>query len=170
MDNIILDFLEAYKSLDTLCKQILSSDKGISTYIDEMERESQGRMMVADWENDYNQLKHMRWIRNQLVHEPDSFQNNLLGTQDIEWLKMFRIRIMESTDPFSVLRQLGNTKTIRKTTVHRAYWAKNFKKQEPGNQETFYSGNMSAYNASIVILIIVIITCIVILGVIEILG
>lgn len=40
MDNMILEFLEAYKSPDELCKQILSSDRGISEYIDEMERES----------------------------------------------------------------------------------------------------------------------------------
>ncbi len=168
MDNIILDFLQAYKSLDTLCKQILSSDRGISKYIDEMARESQGRMLVADWENDYRKLKHMRWLRNRLVHEPDSFQNNLPSIEDIKWLEMFRIRIMECTDPFSVLRQLRNTKTIRKTTQQRAYWAKNFKTQEPKMQETFYNGNMSAYNAIIWILIIVIITCMVILGAVEI--
>lgn len=52
MDNMILEFLEAYKSLDELCKQILSSDRGISEYIDEMERESQGCMRVACWETD----------------------------------------------------------------------------------------------------------------------
>ena len=69
MNNINWDFIEAYKSLDELCKQILSSDRGISEYIDEMSNESQGRMMVTCWEKDYNQLKKMRWIRNQLVHE-----------------------------------------------------------------------------------------------------
>ena len=37
MDNMILEFLEAYKSLDELCQQILSSDRGISEYIDEMD-------------------------------------------------------------------------------------------------------------------------------------
>lgn len=29
MDNIILEFLQVYKSLDMLCKQILSSDRGV---------------------------------------------------------------------------------------------------------------------------------------------
>lgn len=52
MDNMILEFLEVYKSLDELCKQILSSDRGISEYIDEMKREGRGRMRVACWETD----------------------------------------------------------------------------------------------------------------------
>lgn len=115
MDNINWEFLEVYKSIDELCKQILSSDRGISEYIDEMNHESQGRMMVACWEKDYNQLKKMRWIRNQLVHEVNSSQKNLVTMEEIEWLKTFRSRILECTDPFSLLRETRNIK--RKTTV-----------------------------------------------------
>lgn len=110
MNNIILEFLEAYKSLDELCKQTLSSDKGISKYIDEMNYESQGHMKVVCWEKDYKQLKKMRWIRNRLVHETNSFQENIITPEDIEWLKNFRTRIMECTDPFSLLYQSRNTK------------------------------------------------------------
>lgn len=36
MDNNILEFLEAYKSFDELCKQILSSNQGVTEYINEM--------------------------------------------------------------------------------------------------------------------------------------
>lgn len=109
MDDI-LEFLEAYKSLDELCKQILSSDKGVSEYIDEMKYENQGYQMVPDWERDYKQLKKMRAIRNRLVHEPHSFEDNPVNAEDIEWLKIFYRRIMECTDSFSLLYQSKNTK------------------------------------------------------------
>lgn len=50
MDSIILEFLEVYKRLDELCKQILSSDTGISEYIAWMSEEKQGYKKVGDWE------------------------------------------------------------------------------------------------------------------------
>lgn len=129
MNNNILEFLEAYKSLDELCKQILSSNRGISEYIDEMNHESQGHMMITCWERDYKQLKKMRWIRNQLVHEANSFQNNLVNIEDIAWLKTFRSRIMEGTDPFSLLYQSRNIK--RKTTKQKILPENDFKINEP---------------------------------------
>lgn len=108
-DNNILEFLDAYKNLDKLCRQILSSDRGVSEYIDEMNNESQG-YRIAGWDRDYKQLKRMRWIRNRLVHETDSFEDNLFNTEDIEWLHTFYSRIMECEDPFSLLHQAKNTK------------------------------------------------------------
>lgn len=105
MSSTILEFLEAYKCLDELCKQILSSNRGISEYIEEMGNERQGHIMIACWEKDYKQLKKMRWIRNQLVHEPGSFQDSLVSVEDIKWLKNFHSRIIERTDPFSMLYQ-----------------------------------------------------------------
>lgn len=103
--SIILEFLEKYKNLDELCRQILSSDRGISEYINKMECESQGRRLVNGWERDYKGLKRMRWIRNCLVHETDSFDKNLVNESDIEWLHKFYQRIMECTDPFSLLHR-----------------------------------------------------------------
>lgn len=131
MNNIILEFLEAYKSLDELCKQTLSSDKGISKYIDEMNFESQGHMRVACWEKDYKQLKKMRWIRNRLVHETNSFQENIITREDIEWLKNFRTRIMECKDPFSLLYQSRNTKV--KTIKYEKCSENYFKTNEPSS-------------------------------------
>ena len=56
----------------------------------------------------------MRWIRNRLVHEINSFEDNLVSEEDIEWLHTFYHRIMECTDPFSLLHQ--SEKTDRKTS------------------------------------------------------
>ena len=115
MNSNILAFLEAYKSLDDLCKQILSSDRGISKYIDEMGNEQQGER-ISDWETDYKHLKKMRWIRNQLVHDPNSFDKDLFTLEDIEWLKRFRYRIIERTDPFAMLLKSKNTNNTVKPT------------------------------------------------------
>lgn len=103
-NNDILEFLEKYKKLDQLCRQSLSSDRGISEYIDEMSRERRG-YRIAGWGKDYKKLKRVRWIRNRLVHDTDSFEDNLVTAEDIEWLHTFYRRIMECKDPFSLLRQ-----------------------------------------------------------------
>ena len=108
MNDIILHFLEAYKYLDELCKQIFSSDVGVTKYIEEMEKETQGHFLIKDWDNDYKKLKHMRWLRNQLVHDANSFQKNIVCTDDIEWLKQFESRIINCTDSFSLLNQSRN--------------------------------------------------------------
>ncbi len=115
--NNILEFLENYKNLDELCRQILSSNRGISDYIDEMSKESRG-YQIAGWERDYKKLKKMRWIRNCLVHETDSFDDNLVNVEDIEWLHTFYHRIIDCSDPFSILYQsekLNEKKANRKS-------------------------------------------------------
>ncbi len=123
MNDIILEFLEAYKSLDELCKQILASNRGISEYIDAMNTEQRGKRVIASWEKDYAQLKQLRWKRNRLVHEINSFEDNVVGIEDVEWLKNFRTRIIERTDPFSLLYQfINNQKT---ETVKREKCAEN---------------------------------------------
>lgn len=119
----ILEFLESYKNLDELCRQILSSDRGVSQYIDEMSHEVLGSYMVDGWEKDYKQLKRMRWIRNCLVHQTNSFSDNLFDTEDIEWLHNFYFRIMECRDPFSLL---NNSQKKYKETAKQ----KNEKTQE----------------------------------------
>lgn len=105
MNNTILEFLDVYKKLDELCKQIFGSDIGVSKYIDEMEKDIQGSIYITGWEKDYKQLKHMRWVRNQLVHDTNSFERNIVTLDDIEWLKRFQSRIISCSDPFSLLNQ-----------------------------------------------------------------
>lgn len=150
MNNIILEFLETYKSLDELCKQTLSSDKGISKYIEEMNYESQGHMRVVGWEKDYRQLKKMRWIRNRLVHETNSFEENIVNREDVEWLKNFRTRIMQCTDPFSLLYQSRNIKG--KMIRHEECLENDFKTNEP-------SGNCKLKVGIIILIVIPAIIC-----------
>ena len=143
--------MEAYKSLDELCKQILSSDRGISKYIDEMDQENTGRMNVVGWERDYKQLKRMRRIRNQLVHETNSFQENLINVEDIEWLKAFHSRIMKCTDPFSLLYQSRNTKI--KTTKQEKQPKNDYK-----TNQTFFDWDL-VFRVALIIGGIILVVC-----------
>ena len=96
-------FFEEYKSLDNLCKDILESEKGVSEYIERMEKEERGRMIVADWDRDYKKLKSMRYIRNKLAHDDGAYESDLCTDKDIAWVSDFQTRIMSEEDPLTVL-------------------------------------------------------------------
>ena len=110
MDGNILDFLAAYKRLDELCKQVLSSEKGITEYINQMDNQAYGKKVVRTWNLDYKQLKRMRWIRNQLVHEVNSFENQIFEESDIRWLEDYYERIIKQEDSFAILRKVYDKK------------------------------------------------------------
>ena len=57
---------------------IRDSDKhGVSLYIDEMINTPVGSRYVKSWNEDLKQLKHYRWVRNQIVHEPGCTETNM---------------------------------------------------------------------------------------------
>lgn len=87
-----VEFQEKYKQLDTLCKDIFSSKDGVSVYI-------------SEWENVYKQLKHLRWIRNQLAHEVGAFNSDICSDFDLKWLTDFYDSILNRTDPLAIVGQ-----------------------------------------------------------------
>lgn len=105
MNNKNNIFLEEYKRLDVLCKDIFKSKDGISEYIRQMEETSYiDRKFYADWETDYRQLKHLRWIRNQLTHEIGTLEEDFCTDLDINWIRTFHQRILNLSDPLSIVR------------------------------------------------------------------
>ena len=56
---------------------IRDSDRRISAYIDEMINTPRGSYLVKGWDDDLKQLKHYRWVRNQIAHEPDCTEQNM---------------------------------------------------------------------------------------------
>lgn len=102
-----MKFMNAYKHLDNLCRDI--NDLGVTGYIEEMERDMEndhiGVPQVPSWENDYKQLKHYRWIRNRIVHENHVDEDELCEPEDAEWLEEFYHRIIEQTDPLTLARK-----------------------------------------------------------------
>ena len=43
------DFMESYKHLDKICKEIFNSEKGVTTYIDTMKEVNDGNRYVPLW-------------------------------------------------------------------------------------------------------------------------
>ncbi len=77
----------------------MNDDRKVSAYIDEMVNTPQGAYVVTEWNNDLKQLKHYRWIRNQIVHDPNCSEENMCDATDIIWVNGFYSRIIKQTDP-----------------------------------------------------------------------
>lgn len=113
MLELNVKFQEKYKQLDLLCKDIFSSKEGVSEYIKEMENtNSQFSRYILDWANVYKQLKHMRWLRNQLAHEVGAFNFDLCSDYDLKWLNDFYNSILSRTDPLAQVGQLERQKQL----------------------------------------------------------
>ena len=46
-----MGFMESYKRLDNLCKDLYRSDRGISSYISDMEQHTAAARWIPGWEN-----------------------------------------------------------------------------------------------------------------------
>ena len=114
MLTLNLDFQEEYKRLDRLCKDYLSIAEGVSEYIRQMEATPwSNRRYVLTWEDDYKQLKHVRWVRNQLAHEVGTLNSDICTEDDLYWVQSFYNRIINGSDPFTVIRKSKAEEALR---------------------------------------------------------
>ena len=97
-----MEFLNAYKRLEKLCSDMYGTAHGISAYIEDMVNCPQGARLVSGWQQDLRQLKHYRWVRNKIVHEPDCTEEELCTPADARWLDTFYDRIMGRKDPLAM--------------------------------------------------------------------
>lgn len=105
MMNVNYEFLEAYKRVDKLCREIFSDDRGVSAYIEAMKTVSPDEVHLLDeWEHDLKNLVRLRHLRNQLTHECGTLELELASQTDIQWLWDFYGRILKQLDPLSLLR------------------------------------------------------------------
>ena len=100
-----MGFMSSYKHLEKLCGEVMNDERKVSAYIDEMVKTPQGAGRVAGWNEDLKRLKHYRWVRNQIVHEPDCTEENMCDPEDARWLEDFYDRIMEREDPLALYRK-----------------------------------------------------------------
>lgn len=118
------EFMEAYKHLDKICREIFKNEKGITTYIDEMEAKRSGAFYVGSWDATLRKLKEYRHIRNAYVHEVGTSDLEICGEEDINWLKGFYEDIMQRRDPLaqyrSVLEQNKNKRVPKVEIVESA--------------------------------------------------
>lgn len=106
MDGINFLFLEEYKRLDRLCRDMHRSDRGVTSYIDDMKTVSvMGRGSVPSWDRDLGELVRLRHIRNQLTHDMGTLDREMCSQEDVLWVKAFQKKIVEQSDPLSLLRR-----------------------------------------------------------------
>jgi hypothetical protein len=108
-----MGFLDSYKRLERLCRDVMDDDRRVSAYIDEMIRLTDGSGRVSGWDRDLKQLKHYRWVRNQIVHDPDCSEENMCGPEDVRWIEDFHARIMNQTDPLALYRRAVQARESR---------------------------------------------------------
>ena len=98
------ELVEEYKRLDLLLKDMYHSDTGVSEYISRMELTS-GAYVVPGWEQDLKRLKHVRHIRNKIMHDED---DSLCSESDIDFVLDFYDRLMDQDDPLTRLHEYRN--------------------------------------------------------------
>ena len=109
-----MGFIDSYKHLEKLCGEVLNDDRRVSAYIDEMLSTPRGSYYVRTWDEDLKNLKHYRWVRNQISHEPGCTEQNMCDTEDELWLDEFYSRIMNQEDPLSLYRQATRPRSVTK--------------------------------------------------------
>lgn len=113
-----MTFLEVYKKLDNLCKDMYSNDKGISVYIENMEQIPNAGNKIQGWDSAYKKLKHYRYIRNQIAHENYATEENMSNETDIEWIENFHRQILETNDPLAQYHKTSRVNKQRQTQTH----------------------------------------------------
>ena len=109
-----MSFIESYKHLDKICGEMFETQYGVSAYIEEMINTPRGSYLVRGWDDDLKQLKHYHWIRNQIVHEPDCYEETMCEAGDNEWLDDFYERIINQTDPLAMYFQATKPRLAQK--------------------------------------------------------
>ena len=120
MNYLNYEFFDEFKKLDNLCRDIYgrSSDNklGVTLYIEDMDKSADlGSFKISGWNLDYKLLKNARHIRNELAHSRDSFSIEICSQQDIDFVRSFRERILNQTDPLSLLRTTVKSSNSQKT-------------------------------------------------------
>ena len=96
MDAIQIELLDEYKYVDAICRDMLGAEKGVSAYIEQLdETPVTVRYWITEWNDEYRQLKHIRWLRNQIVHSTESIE---CSQADLDWLKGFHNRLLTQQD------------------------------------------------------------------------
>lgn len=112
------DFLEEFKHLDKICREIYGEESGITGYIDDMKGVARCESRdIEDWNHDLNTLIELRHIRNRLSHEVGTMNMQMCTQEDIDWLRDFYSRILNRTDPVALLNSPQNNRASEKSTA-----------------------------------------------------
>ena len=97
-----LDYLESYKRLDQLCRDMFRSKDGVTEYINQMDRVISRINSKQEWRNFYSRLKYQRRLRNNLVHNTEFSE---CTEEDIDEVEYFFELILKQEDPLACIRK-----------------------------------------------------------------
>lgn len=118
MSNLNDIFLEEFKRLDKLCKEMYRTDTGVTTYINEMKRvPASVSRAVPGWNADLKQLISLRHLRNHLSHDVGTLDKTICTKNDIDWLKAFYKRLYNQSDPLTLLYKRNKNKPQKAKTA-----------------------------------------------------
>jgi len=160
MSYLNYEFFDEFKALDNLCRDIygdsIDNKLGVTLYLEDMDINAyRGSSMIYNWKSDYNQLKTARNIRNELAHSRNSFSVDICSQEDIDFIRSFRSRILNQTDPIAMLR--------RQTTPSRPSSTLQPKQQPKSTNKYTTPRKTSTGCLGIVALTLVVVACIIVL-------
>ena len=112
MDAIQIEFLEEYKYVDAICRDMLGAEKGVTAYIEQLDETPMTvRYWITEWNDEYRQLKHIRWLRNQIAHSTGYVE---CTQSDLDWLKDFHNRLLTQQDLLAKAHRVIKESQIQK--------------------------------------------------------
>lgn len=102
MNECALDYLESYKRLDQLCRDMFRTKDGVTEYINQMDRLISRINSKQDLRNFYSRLKYQRRLRNDLVHNTECLD---CTEEDIDEIEYFFDLILKQEDPLACIRK-----------------------------------------------------------------
>ena len=127
MDECALDYLESYKRLDQLCRDMFRTKDGVTEYINQMDRAISRINSKQDWRNFYSRIKYQRRLRNNLVHNTECSE---CTEEDIDEVEYFFELILKQEDPLACIRKQqtltrhASIQTSDSSSIRREYHSK----------------------------------------------
>ena len=127
MNECALDYLESYKRLDQLCRDMFRTKDGVTEYINQMDRVISRINSKPDWRNFYSRLKYQRRLRNDLVHNTECSD---CTEEDIDEIEYFFDLILKQEDPLACIRKQqtltrhASIQTSDSSSIRREYYSK----------------------------------------------
>lgn len=112
MNAVEINILEEFKYVDSICRDMLNADKGVSAYIEQLDTTPLAvRYWITEWNDEYRQLKHIRWLRNQIAHSTGYVE---CSQADLDWLKAFHNKLLTQQDLLAKARRVIQESQIQR--------------------------------------------------------
>ena len=125
-----MEYFNEYKSVEKICNEMYG-ENGVSAYINDMQNcTSREKSFIVNWDKKLKDLKHLRWLRNQIAHDNGVYE---VTEQDLLDIKLFHDELLTQQDPLALLyKEIENTKkkqqeyklqqrTLQKTIQNQEY-------------------------------------------------